>query len=347
MSPIVAIERGRHPLLGERAVPQSLAARRNDPPARHQRPEHGRQDRRAEDGRTLRRHGLLRTAGTRAPRHAHRTLRARSSPTSATSSRSLPTPRHSPRICERMREMLDARGRTYARARRRNRRRHRTERGRRARRRDAGAAARSAARAASSRRTRSSSNSSRTRTPGVANASVRFDPQTFAPTFELDVGTPGQSLAFPLAARLGIDSANRRARRKRCSNAASAITKRRWPSLRCATASCARRASALEARAGESARDARAACGASATSSTPSAAGSARAPRSGCSRACATSFASCSDARRARRPNAERSAARADDRGDASAISASGEPAPRADRRRFRSRRAIAFASSR
>ena len=42
-------------------------------------------------------------------------------------------------------------------------------------------------------------------TPGVANASVRFDPQTFAPTFELDVGTPGQSLAFPLAERLGID----------------------------------------------------------------------------------------------------------------------------------------------
>ena len=42
-------------------------------------------------------------------------------------------------------------------------------------------------------------------TPGVANASVRFDPTTFAPTFELDVGTPGQSLAFPLASRLGID----------------------------------------------------------------------------------------------------------------------------------------------
>ncbi|HEY6450619.1 MAG TPA: hypothetical protein VIX60_08075 [Candidatus Cybelea sp.] len=41
--------------------------------------------------------------------------------------------------------------------------------------------------------------------PGVANASVRFDPKTFAPTFELDVGTPGQSLAFPLATRLGID----------------------------------------------------------------------------------------------------------------------------------------------
>jgi DNA mismatch repair protein MutS2 len=44
-------------------------------------------------------------------------------------------------------------------------------------------------------------------TRGVANASVRFDPETFAPTFELDVGTPGQSLAFPLAARLGIDRA--------------------------------------------------------------------------------------------------------------------------------------------
>ncbi len=44
-------------------------------------------------------------------------------------------------------------------------------------------------------------------TPAVANASVRFDPSTFAPTFELDVGTPGQSLAFPLAARLGIDPA--------------------------------------------------------------------------------------------------------------------------------------------
>lgn len=41
-------------------------------------------------------------------------------------------------------------------------------------------------------------------TPAVANANVRFDPATFAPTFELDVGTPGQSLAFPLAQRLGI-----------------------------------------------------------------------------------------------------------------------------------------------
>lgn len=41
-------------------------------------------------------------------------------------------------------------------------------------------------------------------TPGVRNASVRFDPQTFAPTYQLDVGTPGQSLAFALARTLGI-----------------------------------------------------------------------------------------------------------------------------------------------
>ena len=43
-------------------------------------------------------------------------------------------------------------------------------------------------------------------TPGVANASVRFDPQTFRPTYHLDVGAPGQSLAFPLATAMGIDA---------------------------------------------------------------------------------------------------------------------------------------------
>jgi DNA mismatch repair protein MutS2 len=43
-------------------------------------------------------------------------------------------------------------------------------------------------------------------TAGVVNASVRFDPRTFAPTYHLDVGTPGQSLAFPLARSLGIPS---------------------------------------------------------------------------------------------------------------------------------------------
>jgi DNA mismatch repair protein MutS2 len=38
----------------------------------------------------------------------------------------------------------------------------------------------------------------------VANASVRFDPETFVPTFHLDTGAPGQSLAFPLARSIGI-----------------------------------------------------------------------------------------------------------------------------------------------
>jgi DNA mismatch repair protein MutS2 len=42
-------------------------------------------------------------------------------------------------------------------------------------------------------------------TPGVANASVRFDPRTFAPTYHLDIGAPGQSLAFPLARAMGIE----------------------------------------------------------------------------------------------------------------------------------------------
>lgn len=44
-------------------------------------------------------------------------------------------------------------------------------------------------------------------TPHVRNASVRFDPQTYAPTYELEVGAPGQSLAFPLARAMRIDPA--------------------------------------------------------------------------------------------------------------------------------------------
>ncbi len=44
-------------------------------------------------------------------------------------------------------------------------------------------------------------------TPHVVNASVRFDPQTYAPTFAIDVGTPGQSLAFPLARAMHLDPA--------------------------------------------------------------------------------------------------------------------------------------------
>ncbi len=39
----------------------------------------------------------------------------------------------------------------------------------------------------------------------VANASVRFDPDTYEPTYELDVGSPGQSLAFALARRMRLD----------------------------------------------------------------------------------------------------------------------------------------------
>jgi DNA mismatch repair protein MutS2 len=39
----------------------------------------------------------------------------------------------------------------------------------------------------------------------VTNASVRFDPRTYEPTYELDLGSPGQSLAFPLARALGLD----------------------------------------------------------------------------------------------------------------------------------------------
>lgn len=42
-------------------------------------------------------------------------------------------------------------------------------------------------------------------TTGLLNASVRFDAETYAPTYQLDVGSPGQSLAFPLARALGIE----------------------------------------------------------------------------------------------------------------------------------------------
>jgi DNA mismatch repair protein MutS2 len=39
----------------------------------------------------------------------------------------------------------------------------------------------------------------------VRNASVRFDAQTYAPTFQLDLRSPGQSLAFPLARAMHLD----------------------------------------------------------------------------------------------------------------------------------------------
>jgi len=39
----------------------------------------------------------------------------------------------------------------------------------------------------------------------VRNASVRFDPLTYAPTYQLDIGSPGQSLAFALARTMQLD----------------------------------------------------------------------------------------------------------------------------------------------
>lgn len=43
--------------------------------------------------------------------------------------------------------------------------------------------------------------------PGVQNASVRFDPESFRPTYQLDIGAPGQSLAFSLARTMGLPAA--------------------------------------------------------------------------------------------------------------------------------------------
>ena len=175
------------------------------------------------------------------------------------------------------------------------------------------------------------------RTPGVANASVRFDPQTFAPTFELDVGTPGQSLAFPLGARAWHRFARSSSAPASCSSGASAITSRRWPNLRCAAASCERSARAL-AEAGARPHAKTSACGATRDELERERRAVRRsARRNGCSRACATSCANSQrradgSARTRRRAGkvtrVAGGAACADDRGDAYATSASGRAMP-------------------
>ena len=60
-------------------------------------------------------------------------------------------------------------------------------------------------------------------TPGVQCAAFAFDPEGFAPTYELIYGSPGRSLALEMAGRLGLTGGHRRRAR------ASARARRSWP----------------------------------------------------------------------------------------------------------------------
>jgi DNA mismatch repair protein MutS2 len=54
-------------------------------------------------------------------------------------------------------------------------------------------------------------------TPGVACASFGYDPRTYVPTYRLELGTPGRSLALEMAERLGLPAAVVRDARSRLS----------------------------------------------------------------------------------------------------------------------------------
>ena len=185
---------------------------------------------------------------------------------------------------ERMREILEGAERADAGDRRRDRRRHGAERRRGARRRDARTIARRAARGRSSRRTRLELKLFAHATPGVANASVRFDPEDVRADVRARRRHAGAVAGLSARRAIGHRSADRRARgallerRERDYEAALAELALRNGELR--EDATRWRASAATSRASSTA------CCAIAASSTPERRRfAARAPKSGCSRA--------------------------------------------------------------